>query len=487
MADALSVSDAVSIEDREARVLDIDNRVQEIDADYAGMSMPATIREEWNGLNAERDEHVRVIAELRARKERLAQIAANQEQATERVGGNGSGGAPVVIRRRGTEVYDLQRIRSESHTDEEYRTRLHDNAKRAIEQANYGTVRDVVTREDAQTNVLRLLDGIDDTHGTLAKRILATGSPEYERWFWAKVSGRNDVPRPQAALTLSGTGVAVPFELDPTVIITSDGATNPLRQMARVETIVGKEWRGVTSAGITVGRLGEALASTDNAPTLAQPTLTPTSVRGFVPFSIESDQDWTQLRSEMTRLLQDAKDVEEATSFVVGSGTPPAPFGIQATLSTASNVNDTVVAFNAATTVFAMENALPPRFSPRAQWLARKNFYNQMRALDTNGTLYARLTEGRPPELIGYPAREASAMPQRFTSSTVFGGRYAILGDWSQFLIVDKAGMDLEIIPHLFGAAQGNLPTGQRAIFALWRNNSKVLVDNAFRVLVYAT
>jgi HK97 family phage major capsid protein len=110
-----------------------------------------------------------------------------------------------------------------------------------------------------------------------------------------------------------------------------------------------------------------------------------------------------------------------------------------------------------------------------------------MRALDTNGTLYARLTEGRPPELIGYPAREATAMPQRFTSSTVFGGRYAILGDFSQFLIVDRAGMDIEIIPHLFGASQGNLPTGQRAIFALWRNNSKVLVDNAFRVLVYAT
>jgi HK97 family phage major capsid protein len=131
-----------------------------------------------------------------------------------------------------------------------------------------------------------------------------------------------------------------------------------------------------------------------------------------------------------------------------------------------------------------MENAMPPRFTPRAQWLARKNFYNLIRAIDTNGTLYARLTEGRPPELIGYPAREASAMPVRYTSSTVYGARYAILGDWSQYLIVDKAGMDIEIIPHLFS---NNLPTASRGIFALWRNNAKVLVDNAFRVLVYAT
>ncbi|HEY5988432.1 MAG TPA: hypothetical protein VIV12_18950, partial [Streptosporangiaceae bacterium] len=72
----------------------------------------------------------------------------------------------------------------------------------------------------------------------------------------------------------------------------------------------------------------------------------------------------------------------------------------------------------------------------------------------------------------------------RFTSSTVFGGRYAILGDFSNFLIVDKAGMDIEIVPHLFS---NNLPTAQRGIFALWRNNSLILNGNAFRVLVYAT
>lgn len=473
------MADAMSIENRESRVAEIDNRIAEIHEDYHDELMPDAVRDEWNGLNAERDEHVAVIREVRARKERLANIVANRPQASERLG---NGGAPTVIRSRGTEIYDLARIRAESSTDEEYRSRLHDNARRAVEQARYGPVRNVVTREDAQTNALRLLEGVDDKDGTLAKRILATGSPEYDRWFWSQVSGRGDVPRPQAALTLSGTGVAVPFELDPTIIITSDGATNPLRQMSRVETIVGKTWQGVTSAGITVGRLGEALPSTDNAPTLAQPSVTPTTVRGFVPFSIESDQDWSQLRSEMTRLLQDAKDVEEATSFVTGSGTPPAPSGVQATLTTASNVNDGVT-FTAAD-IFAVEDALPPRFTPRAQWLARKNTYNVIRALDTNGTLYARLTEGRPPELIGYPAREASAMPIRFTSSTVFGGRYAILGDWSQFLIVDKAGMDVEIVPHLFS---NNLPTASRGIFALWRNNTLILNGNAFRVLVYAT
>ena len=474
--------DAMSITDRESRIAEIDTRVAEIDADYEGQRMPDEIRDEWNGLNAEREEHDNTVKELRARKERLAAIASSPTpQSTERA----YDGAPAMIRRRGTEIYDLARIRAQSSTDEDYRAKLHENAKRAVEQAHFGTIRAVATREDAQTNVLRLLDDIDVEDGTLARRILATGSPEYQRWFWAQMSGRHDVPRPQAALGLSGTSIAVPFELDPTVILTSDGATNPLRQMARVETITGRAWQGVTSAGIVVGRSNEAVASTDQAPTLAQPQVTPTSVRGWVPFSIESDQDWTQLRSEMTRLLMDAKDVEEASSFVTGSGTAPQAAGIQATLSTSANVNDTVT-FNAATTVFAMENALPPRYMPRAQWLARKNFYNLIRALDTNGTLYARLTEGRPPEMIGYPAREASAMPVRFTSASVFGARYVLFGDFSQFLIVDKAGMDVEIVPHLFDVTN-NLPTGQRGIFALWRNNAKVLNDNAFRVLVYAT
>ena len=124
---------------------------------------------------------------------------------------------------------------------------------------------------------------------------------------------------------------------------------------------------------------------------------------------------------------------------------------------------------------------MPPRFTPGASWLARKNFYNLVRGLDTNGTLLARLSVGVPPTLLDYPRYEASAMPSRQTFGT---SRYAILGDFSQFLIVDKAGMDVEIVPHIFS---NNVPTGQRGIFALWRNNSVILTPNAFRILVFST
>lgn len=472
---------ALSIEDREARVAQIDTRLAEIDADYDGQLMPASVREEWNSLNAERDEQAATVGELRARRDRLQNLAQHTPQAVERP----QVGVPAVMRSRGTEIYDLSRIRAESRSDYEYRDRLHDNAKRAIERAQFGAVQGMMSREGAQQNVLRLLDSIDDEQGTLAKRILATGSPEYERWFWAMIAGRGDtVPRPQAALSMgsaTSAQLAVPFTLDPTVILTSDGATNPIRAIARVETITGRAWEGVTSAGITVSRANEAAAASDNAPALAQPVVTPTRVQGFVPFSIESDQDWAQLRSEMTRLLTDAKDVEEATSFVTGNGSAPNPGGIATTLTTASNVNDGFTAFDASD-LYAVDNALPPRFQPRASWLGRKNSYNLVRALDTNGTLYVRLTEGRPSQLLGYPSYEASAMPTRTTA----GNRYLILGDFNQFLIVDKAGMDVELIPHLFDVTN-NMPTGQRGLYAIWRNNAAILVPNAFRGLTFAT
>jgi predicted phage gp36 major capsid-like protein len=43
--------------------------------------------------------------------------------------------------------------------------------------------------------------------------------------------------------------------------------------------------------------------------------------------------------------------------------------------------------------------------------------------------------------------------------------------------------MDIEVIPHLFGATN-RFPTGQRGFYAFWRNNANVLSANAFRVLV---
>lgn len=488
------MSDAVtaprSIEDREERIKEIDARVAELDEEYANVRMPDEARDEWNRLNAERDEQVSTVAELRRRHERIRKIAGNP-QAMERA----SVETPAFVRSRSEDIYDLTRIRAEARSEEDHLVKLHDHARRAVERAKFAPPRGV-TREQAQTQVEVLLDTVDDERGTLAKRILATGSPVYGRAFGKAVMARSMAGltgEEQRALSLgvdAEGGFAVPFDLDPTVILTSDGSINPLRQVARVEQIVGKEWQGITSTGIVVTRSPESQEATDNAPTLDQPTVRPERVLGFVPFSAEVDQDWARMRSEMTRLLNDAKEQEEATSFVLGTGVSPQPSGIVTTLAVGSRVPQTGAAgsLTVPDDLHAVEEALGPRFRARASWLANKSIYNLIRANAlaaglTAEDVWVRISSGQPPELIGYPARELSTMDGTIEPNGAGNNLVLLFGDYmTGFLIVDRIGMQVELVPHLFGAAN-RFPTGRRGIVAMWRNSSVILADNAIRVL----
>jgi len=76
------------------------------------------------------------------------------------------------------------------------------------------------------------------------------------------------------------------------------------------------------------------------------------------------------------------------------------------------------------------------------------------------------------------PYRRSPGKTSRPWSST---NRIAIFGDFSNFLIVDKIGLTVELIPHMFDGSGD--PTGQRGLFAYWRNSAEVVVDSAFRVL----
>lgn len=49
------------------------------------------------------------------------------------------------------------------------------------------------------------------------------------------------------------------------------------------------------------------------------------------------------------------------------------------------------------------------------------------------------------------------------------------------FVIVDRFGLQIELIPHLFG---NHRPTGQRGLYMYFRNSSKVIDANAFRALI---
>src|SRR5690606_3842408 len=113
-----------------------------------------------------------------------------------------------------------------------------------------------------------------------------------------------------------------------------------------------------------------------------------------VRFSVEIDQDWAGLRSEISRLLMDAKDREEDTSFVMGNGTGNNPSGVVATLQSGSLVDVGTTGSLSVTDLYNLEAALPVRHRARGRFLANKSTYQDIRDLGTGsdgGELWVRL------------------------------------------------------------------------------------------------
>jgi HK97 family phage major capsid protein len=133
--------------------------------------------------------------------------------------------------------------------------------------------------------------------GQLAQQLVATADPDYASW-WAKtlrhgtlvgahltideIKARERVENIERAMSIGTTtagGFLLPFTLDPTIQLTSNGAVNPIRQIARVERTTTNGWRGVTSAGGTASFDAEASEVSDDTPVLAHPSFSVTVPR----------------------------------------------------------------------------------------------------------------------------------------------------------------------------------------------------------------
>ncbi|HET6950022.1 MAG TPA: phage major capsid protein, partial [Acidimicrobiales bacterium] len=120
-----------------------------------------------------------------------------------------------------------------------------------------------------------------------ARWAIATGDPDYETAFckllvdptrghltWTPREARAyqrvaEVQAEQKAMTISpdsAGGFMVPFTLDPSVILTSAGSVNPLRQISRTVTTITDQWAGVTSTGVTAEWLAESAQAADATP-----------------------------------------------------------------------------------------------------------------------------------------------------------------------------------------------------------------------------
>ena len=100
----------------------------------------------------------------------------------------------------------------------------------------------------------------------------------------------------------------------------------------------------------------------------------------FVPFSYEVAQDAVGFMAELDRLLSDAYDQLTKTAYTTGAGTTEPTGVITAVAAVAGSIVDPATAETfAAADVYSVQNALPPRFSPRAQWCANLAIINTLR------------------------------------------------------------------------------------------------------------
>ena len=484
-----------SVEELSAYKTLIDEGIKEIDGERQGLPLEDEQRSQFATLVDTRKEIDRRVKELEARKQIVSELAEDPKR-TERVFERNERMFEVEGKGNPKErdIYNLQTLRHHPFMDPEgSRSELLDRAKRAIELAHFPTMKD---GSKAQTHMENLLtDAREEVPGATARHFLTTGGPVYRRAFWKQMSGSPLSGEEQRALSLAGSGggFAIPFALDPSVIPTSNSVVNPARALARLVTISGANtWQGVTSPAITAAYAAEVTEASDNSTTLVQPAITVNKAQAFVPFSIEVSEDWPALEQEFGRLLQDSKDDLEGAAFVTGNGTAPNPAGfVTGTTTTSAAVTGLTV--NAAN-VYSLENALPPRFRPRASFVANRGIYNVIRAIDTAGgaALWLYMAQGLVTQaptpgntgatLLGRGAWEASGMQATVVNAT----KIMVVGDFSYFLIVDRIGMTVELVPHIFGAVS-RYPIGQRGLYAYWRNSSKVLSASAFVAMTGTT
>jgi HK97 family phage major capsid protein len=220
-------------------------------------------------------------------------------------------------------------------------------------------------------------------------------------------------------------------------------------------------------------------------PVLAQPTLIAQRATSFVPFSFEVDQDWGTVANELAQGIADAKDVLEATKFLLGAGSGSnEPVGILSVgttgaLTTTQRVQTVGAGAIAIGDVYALKQAIgSTRWAGSATWAFNPNRLDAVYRLTPSGsTTEPQIMTDRNGPLLGRPTAEWSTMATAVTT----GSKWAIYGSFKDgYVIGDRLGMSLDIIPHLFGATN-RYPTGQRGAFAIWRNDGRCKVLNALR------
>lgn len=371
------------------------------------------------------------------------------------------------------------------------RTEARDAAMRILDTADGDLVSDG-NKSHLETMVRSRSVNVDGD--AIARRILLTENEHYRSAFAKGVTQAQPAFTSEEAKALSefraasiGTdsagGFGVPVLIDPTILITSGAADVPVLRVARIETITNDEWKGVSSAAAAWSWDGEAGEVSDDMTTLAQPNVVAHKAQAFIPYSIEVGQDYPNFAAEMSRLLDQGYIDLMASATITGSGSS-APFGIFTALDANTNVEVVVTTDGAfgAVDIDKVWASLPERYRRNAVWLMNVDVENEIRAFGS-GTATSRFTVDQTREgislLNGKPVLLSDSAPT-FTGTTG-ASNILVVGDFSNYLVAQRAGMNIELVPHLLGS--NRRPSGQRGWYAWARVGADAINDNGFRLL----
>ncbi len=402
-----------------------------------------------------------------------------------------------VTRTATSDPYDTTEARGAEMNGETTRARTlyNDAAREAVERSRPST------GDAGKESAIALIEGPDNARGQVGKHILRFGGPAYEQAFsdWVRdpmapapkiLHERAAEMRAAMAEGSNSTGgFLLPFVLDPTIILTNAGTVGPWREISGKRTTTTNTWHGIASAGVTAEWIAEATEVADASPTVTQPTINVLKADAYIQASMEQVADST-ISGEITKLMADAKGRLENAAFATGNGVTQ-PFGIvNATSGAGNSVAGSSGAAGAADLVgadiFALDNAMSPRYRPGASFVMNKAIANRVRQLASAGAVtplnqffWTDFGGANPSKLIGYNVYESSDMDGTIVSGST--DDVIVLGDFSQYLIVDRLGMELQYNPMVLGS--NRRPTGEVAFVAFWRTGANTFNSGAFKTL----
>lgn len=333
----------------------------------------------------------------------------------------------------------------------------------------------------------------------LARRIIVTENDHY-RSAWHKMMTRGTTtvltPEEQTAMlryeeyraasegTTTAGGFAIPVFIDPSVILTDQETDNPFLSIARQVNVNTNAWKGVSAAGVSWSFDTEGSAVSDDSVTIAQPSVTVYTARGFIPYSIEIGEDWPGFQAEMARLLAEGYDELLISKFSAGTGTNE-PRGILTALDANTNVEITSTTDGAfgQEDIYKTWKALPQKYRRRASWMMSVDINNRIRQFGAANVYHAAtvtLPAGAAEVLFNRPVYESPYFPD--FSGTTGGENRLVVGDFSNYVVARRSGMNVELVPQLFDVTN-NRPTGSRGWFAYARIGGNSVNDLGFRLL----